>query len=132
MNGRRRFDDRTDDQKVSDALDRLTDRRFELEAAIRSMLTAWDAYIDDDEFDPLVDAVAALRALVPSVGTHRAFEAEAKLRHVREAIDLGQAQVREMLDVWTDERGTYSHSAAMRMNIRYAETLTAIRTILDR
>ncbi|HEY5784123.1 MAG TPA: hypothetical protein VIT65_05050 [Microlunatus sp.] len=87
MNGRRRFDDRTDDQKVSDALDRLTDR---------------------------------------------AFGAEAKLKLIRQRVDLGQSQVRELLDAETDERGTYSHSAAMRMNIRYAETLTAIRTILDR
>lgn len=64
--------------------------------------------------------------------TNRALTAEATLNRIRAAIDRGQAQVRELLDAETDERGTYSHSAAMRMNIRYAETLSAIRTVLDR
>ncbi len=80
MTGRRR----SADDRVSDALDRLTNRRFELEAAIRSMLAVWDGigppydpphiYRPGDWRPPveLADAVAALRELVPPVGTQRA------------------------------------------------------------
>lgn len=54
------------DDRVSDALDRLTNRKSELESAIRLVLVAWDGMSEDLKEDlVMVDAIEVLRGLVP-------------------------------------------------------------------
>jgi hypothetical protein len=58
-------DRRTADERVSDGIDRLTNRKFELEASIGVVLAAWDGMPDRFKADlVMVDAIAGLRELV--------------------------------------------------------------------
>jgi hypothetical protein len=51
---------------VSDALDRLTTRKFELEGTIRLALVVWDGMATDLKVDPaMADVMEMLRTLVP-------------------------------------------------------------------
>jgi hypothetical protein len=52
-------------RRVSDALDRLTNRKFELEAAIKETVAAYDHYSEVNAIDleELSDAIEHLREL---------------------------------------------------------------------
>ncbi len=61
--------DPEDDISLSRALDRLSDRKYELEAAIRLVLVCWDGMSEDLKLDPaMADAITELRELVAKTG----------------------------------------------------------------